>query len=150
MMEFGELAKMLERSADRCRPALEADLVKIGGLTQAMAAEYIGHELPEWKPLAASTIEQKRRLGFAGQVSATDPLLRTGALRDSIKVEHEGLEMAVGSALKEAAYQEVGTSRVPPRPYLALAAVRSLDYAGEKLGETAVSLLTPAKQLPGK
>jgi hypothetical protein len=141
MMSFDELAKMLESAAARATPALEVALAKIGGHTAVMAAEYIGHELAEWKPLAPSTVEQKTRLGYVGNISATDPLLRTGANRDSIKVEVEGLEMAVGSDRKEFLWMELGTSRVPPRPSIALAALRSIPYAEEVLGETAVKLL---------
>jgi hypothetical protein len=142
-MTLDDLARMLEASVRSVRQRLEGDLAKIGGLTKAMAAEFIGHELPEWQALAPSTIAEKEALGYTGQVSATDPLLRTGEMRDSIKVEVEGLEMAVGSHDKVAADQEIGTSRIPPRPFLALAAMRSIDYAAEVLGETAVALLMP-------
>jgi hypothetical protein len=51
--------------------------------------------------------------------------------------------MAVGSHDPVAAHQEMGTSRIPPRPFLALAGANSLEYAVERLGETAVALLTP-------
>jgi phage gpG-like protein len=151
-MTLDDLAKMLDASAKSVRPRLEADLAKIGGLTQAMAAEFIGHELPEWPPLAARTIAEKEELGFTGHVSATDPLLRTGEMRDSIKVEVEGLEMAVGSHSKIALWQEMGTvgsatgGPIPPRPFLGLAGLRSLEYAADVLGETAIALLTPGKK----
>lgn len=138
-----ELARMLQASARSVRPRLEADLAKIGELTATMAAEYIGHEMPEWPPLAPSTVAEKERLGYVGQISATDPLLRTGEMRDSIKVEIEGLEMMVGSDSKIAAYQEIGTQSIPPRPFIGLAALNSLEFAAEKLGETAIALLTP-------
>lgn len=146
-MTLDDLARMLGASAQSVRPRLVADLAKVGELTATMAAEFIGHEMPEWLALAPATIEEKERLGYVDQVSATDPLLRTGAMRDSIKIEIEGLEMAVGSTDKIAAYQEVGTAHIPPRPFLALAGSRSLEYAGaEKLGETAVELLTPGSK----
>jgi phage gpG-like protein len=144
-----DLARFLEASANSVRPRLESDLAKIGELTATMAAEYIGHEMPEWPPLAASTIAEKESLGYTGQVSPTDPLLRTGEMRDSIKVEVEGLEMAVGSTDPVALWQEIGTDgrdgkgAIPPRPFLALAGLRSLEYAADKLGETALALLVP-------
>lgn len=142
-MTLDELARMLEASARAARPALEADLAKIGELTATMAAEYIGREMPQWPPLMPSTVAEKQRLGYTGQVSSTDPLLRTGELRDSIRMEIEGLEMAVGSHDKVAASQELGTARIPPRPFLALAGLNALEFAAEKLGDTAVALLTP-------
>ena len=147
MMNLNELAEMLQRASVRVRPALEVDLAKIGELTATMAAEYIGHEMPQWPPLAPSTIEQKQKLGYVGRVSATDPLLRTGEMRDSIKVAVDGLVVVVGSTDKNALYQEIGTSRMPPRPFLALAASHSLEYAAERLGETATVLLTPGGKL---
>lgn len=143
MMDLSDLAKMLERSADRAKVELEFDLAKIGGHAQVLAAEYIGHELPEWPRLAASTIAEKTRLGYVGHVSATDPLLRTGDNQQSIEVELEGLDVAVGSHRKEFLFMEAGTSRAPPRPALAPAMLRTLPYAGDLLSETAVRLLTP-------
>lgn len=145
-LTLDELVKMLQVSSKSVRPRLEADLAKIGALTAAAAVEYIGHEMPEWPALAPSTIAEKERLGYTGQVSATDPLLRTGAMRDSIKIEVEGLEMAVGSGDKIAAYQELGTKHIPPRPFLGPAMLNSLEFAAEKLGETAVALLSPGSK----
>ena len=143
MMDLSDLAKMLERAAARCRPELEADLVKIGALVQPLAAEYIGHEMPEWAPLAPSTIAEKEKLGYVGQVSATDPRLRTGADRDSIGVTVEGLQLAVGSSREIFRYQELGTAHIPPRPVLEPAMEHSLAHAADVLGKTARELLRP-------
>jgi hypothetical protein len=146
MMSFGELAAMLKRSANRCRADLEIDLASIGALAVPAAAELIGHELPQWPPLAASTIAEKERLGYTGQISATDPLLREGTLRDSIAAEVEGLELVVGSPDPIAAYQEMGTARIRPRPFLGPAMLGSLDHAADRLGERGVKLTTPQGQ----
>jgi len=142
-MTLGELADMLETSARSLVPRLENDLVEIGAVVRTTAAEYIGHEMPEWPPLAPSTIKQKERLGYTGRVSGTDPLLRTGEMRDSIKAVVADLTLAVGSTDKVAVFQELGTSRMPPRPFLGLAMSNSLEFAAERLGETAAALLTP-------
>jgi hypothetical protein len=53
-------------------------------------------------------------LGF----SANDPLLRTGTLRDSIGHVVEGNVGYVGTNDKVAPFQEFGTSKIPPRPFL--------------------------------
>jgi hypothetical protein len=42
-------------------------------------------------------------------------------------------------------YQEMGTSHIPARPFLATATMRSLAIAQDKLGKTAVALLAPTK-----
>jgi hypothetical protein len=83
------------------------------------ARELIGTEDQEWPPLSPRTIAEKGRLGFTGQVSSTDPLLRTGELRDSIKHVVEDVEVILGSDDPQAAYHEYGTEREPPRPFIA-------------------------------
>jgi len=148
MMTFGELARMLARSAQACKADLETDLAHVGMLAVPIAAEYIGHELPQWPPLAEATVREKERLGYAGQVSATDPRLRTGADRDSIKAEVDGLALIVGSARREFLYQEIGTAHIPPRPVLGPAMLASLDHAAERLGERGVKLTTPQGKTP--
>jgi hypothetical protein len=167
MISFEEFARHLETALVTVEPRLEVGLAAVGEHTKVMAAEYIGHELPEWKPLSEATlkgfrhpygfwIKGKEELGYTGHDSATDPLLRTGADRDSIAVAVEGLTQVVGSPLKIFLYQEMGThnavtGNIPPRPSISLAALRSLPFAADVFGEIAVSLLTPGlKALPKK
>ena len=72
---------------------------------------------PEKLPpeLAESTQEERVRKGY----SADEPLLRTGELRDSISWEHRSpISTVVGSTSEIAVYQELGTVRIPPRPFL--------------------------------
>lgn len=141
MMTFDEFAAFLSRSAALVRPELEADLVKIGEAQKHLAKELIGHEHDDWPPLAESTIEEKASHGY--QVPA--PLLREGTLRDSIemRVSPAVLEVAVGSDDPVALYQEMGTSRIPPRPFISKSAVDNLPFAEDTLERTAVALLTP-------
>lgn len=145
-MTLEQLSEMLDNAAVRCKSDLELDVLAIGELTKTMAAEYIGHEMPEWPPLADSTVEEKIRLGYTGQVSDTDPLLRTGDMRDSIGVEQAGLVVAVGSPEKVAFWQEMGTTKMPPRPFLSLAMRNSLEHAVELMTKTAARLFTPGLQ----
>jgi hypothetical protein len=150
MKEFGEFAKILEAGAAQAKVWLADDIAEIGKHQQVVAAELIGHEIPEWAPLAESTIAEKERLGYVGHVSPTDPLLRTGANRDSIAVEVDpiALEEATGSNRKEFLWMEMGTDSphpIPPRPSLAIAAAGSLPFAGDKLVSTSVRMLTGNK-----
>lgn len=150
MMEFGEYARVLERSQKELHTLLVKNLWQIGLHQQVLAAELIGHELPQWPALSDYTVEEKTKLGYVGHVSATDPLLRTGEMRDSIEVEVEPWELTEVTGSKSLVYlwMEMGTKSnprgvpVPPRPSLAIAAIGSLEYAGEKLTETAVYALT--------
>lgn len=69
------------------------------------------------------------------------PWARTGALHDSIAATAEGLEASVGSNDPAAAPQELGTSRIPPRPFLAPVAVAEGQAMARTLGATLASAL---------
>lgn len=160
MLTFAEFTQHMERAAVELRTGKELALHAVGELAQTMAVEYIGREMPEWAPLSENTlhgftkygryIPGKIELGYVGHVSATDPLLRTGALRDSIGMYVQGDEAVIGSPLDTALWQELGTVRpdgaIPPRPFLALAMSRVDEHAGEVFGEMAVRVLTPRTQ----
>lgn len=102
----------------------ESELVKeVAQHVAETAKGLLGHEQPEWPPLAESTLEDKRRHGYP----VPSPLLRTGEhIRDTIEVseperENGAMTCYVGSSSKIALYQELGTTRIPPRPFLGLA-----------------------------
>jgi hypothetical protein len=139
MISLDEFAAFLTRSAEMVKPELEADLVKIGEAQKKLAKDLIGHEHDGWPPLADSTIEEKAAKGYP----VPAPLLREGTLRDSIEMRVEGQEMTVGSDEPVALYQEMGTSRIPPRPFISKSAVDNLPFAEDTLGQTAAALLTP-------
>src|SRR6476620_4218635 len=92
-------------------------------IVQKKAQSAIGKEHELWAPLAESTITDKASHGFA----TPKPLLRTGELRDSIEYTVHGNQGAVGSNLDIAVYQELGTSRIPPRSFLVSSAIASED-----------------------
>jgi phage gpG-like protein len=71
-----------------------------------------------WPQLAASTQADRASKGF----NPNDPLLRTGDLRESIEHSVGDREAMVGSNDKKAEWQELGTNRIPPRSFLAMAA----------------------------
>jgi HK97 gp10 family phage protein len=62
------------------------------------------------------------------------PWLRTGALRASISQRADALEVVVGSDSEVAEFQERGTARVPPRPFLAPAAARMAPELARAIG----------------
>lgn len=112
---FVEFLKTREAAIERAqREGLEA----AGEMLEHSARELIGQEYPEWPPLSPRTIAEKQRLGFYGQVSSSDPLLRTGALRDSIKHSVEDDEVILGSDDPFAEFHEFGTELEPPRPFI--------------------------------
>ncbi|MBB3258223.1 HK97 gp10 family phage protein [Paraburkholderia bannensis] len=83
-----------------------------------------------WPQLADSTQEERERLGF----TPNDPLLRKGDLRDSIEHETEQLRAVIGSKSDIAAYQEFGTNRIPPRPFMGPAVIHNEKLIVKILG----------------
>lgn len=139
MISLNEFEAQLARAITGVVPAIEIGLDKVGTLAVTLAHEYPGHYQPGWAPLAESTLKDKADKGFP----VPSPLLRTGAMAESYKKELElaDLEVVVGSESKVALWQEMGTSRIPPRPVLSLAMANALPYAGDVFGEIAVGLL---------
>lgn len=123
---------LLRQSVDVVKD-LHAGLEKAGEMITNQAKSEIGKLQPsigspqvaqEWEPLAPRTRKEKERLGYGSSANDWQPLLRTGELRDSIhyEVNKSKLEVIVGSDSPIAAYQEFGTSRIPPRPFIGRAA----------------------------
>jgi hypothetical protein len=147
MLSFEQFANMLDRAEVESPAAAALALKETLAAVTVEARSYIGHEMPQWAPLAPSTIAEKSRLGYTGRLSATDPLLRTGEMRDSIENTQAGLEGVVGSNDPVALWMEMGTHRsggaIPPRPFLALAASRSGPVMEVFFGRAASRLLAP-------
>jgi hypothetical protein len=98
-------------------------------MVQERAKGLIGHPNASWPPLAAETIAHKSGLNM--------PLLETGEMRDSI--EHTVIDSShaeVGSNLDRAVWHESGTSRVPPRPFLSLAAHQEGPQVAKMVAKT--------------
>jgi phage gpG-like protein len=101
--------------------AQEAALAVAAQIVAAKAKSYIGtyNAKPTWSQLADSTQADRASKGFA----PNEPLLRTGELRDSIEWKVvSSHEAHVGSNNPKAVWMELGTSRIPPRPFLGPAA----------------------------
>ena len=139
MITTEQFALKLAAAIDTVKPRLEIGLDKVGELAQTMAVHYIGTYQTGWPRLAESTLEKK---------SADTPLLETGAMRDSIEKELDPIEMkvTVGSKSKIALWQELGTSRIPPRPFLSLAMHRALPFAAETFGKVAATILMSGRK----
>ena len=97
--------------------------------------------------MARALAEQAQRLAEAVQENLSEPQgagshdtpwVRTGALRDSIAATAEGLEAAVGSNDPAAAPQEMGTSRIPPRPFLAPTAAANGEAVARGVADAVV------------
>ncbi|MDE1139976.1 MAG: hypothetical protein PW999_10035 [Paraburkholderia tropica] len=83
-----------------------------------------------WRQLAASTQEERERLGF----TPNDPLLRTGEMRETIEHEVSGLTAVIGSKDPKAGWQEFGTNKIPPRPFMGPAVIHNEKLIVQVLG----------------
>lgn len=137
-MTLNEWSRMLKRQLRTHEARLNKTIDAAGALVQKTAKAEIGilqptkGPFPAWEPLAPSTIAEKQRLGFSFN-QESNPLLRTGQLRDSIQLVLTPNGFVVGSADPIAEYQELGTSRIPARPFIQPALFQSLPVIRKQL-----------------
>ena len=122
------------------RIAEEKALEKIGVVLEKDAKAQIGEyqeahgPFAAWDALADSTEAEKSRLGY----DTDAPLLRTGEMRDSIQHEVAGTELVMGSKSDKAEWQEFGTNKIPPRPFIGPAAFKNKEKIQRRLGAALV------------
>jgi len=136
---LNELARELEKRSylfkENMNEAVAKGAVKVQSTAKAKFGVYqpgVGG-FPAWPQLAESTIKQKERAG-----GGEDPLIghyvhkkggrAGGQLRNSILVKVGEMEAAVGTNDKVGEYQEFGTSRIPPRPFLRPALYQEQEF----------------------
>lgn len=123
----------MERGAlEECAKLVETRAKAKLGEYQDAAPPFAG-----WADLADATKADRERQGFPED----DPLVRTGALRDSIGHTVADGAAHVGSNSDVAVYQELGTDRIPPRSFLGGAMAESLGEVRGIIGREAVAAL---------
>jgi len=70
-----------------------------------------------------------------------EPWLRSGALRDSVGAQADGLQAAVGSSDPAAVPQELGTAHMPARPFLAPVAAGMGEEVARAVGARVAAAL---------
>ncbi len=123
-------------------------MIRISGLAEALAAL---RDADAEGTMAA--VLQGRAEALAGAVREAlgtppggdhgRPWVQTGALQGSIGFGVEGLQAAVGSSDPAAAPQELGTVRLPPRPFLAPAAAEAAPGIASAIGAAVAERLRP-------
>ena len=137
---FGAFAAHLIMREAATAEMLHAGLKHVAREIEKTAKEEIGvyqsevGPFPSWPALAEATVDDRIRQGY----SPDEPLLRTGDLRESIKHEVKGLEAIIGSDSPIAAYQEFGTDKIPPRPFIGPAAFHNKKTIIETIGLASV------------
>jgi hypothetical protein len=118
----------LQKGLEKCAAAIEKSARDELGLYQGHAGDF-----PAWPALAPATLAAHDRLG-----SGDAPMIGAGDLAGSIGHTVQGLEAKVGSTSRVMVYQELGTSRMPPRPVLGPAAIRNRALIHDTLRRAAV------------
>ncbi len=143
MISLADYVAHLKRAELALRFGMETEVGACMALAEKKAKSFIGEQQEGWQELAASTIEEKSAQGYG----VPDPLLREGVLRDSIKSEVESRSgEVVGLVYSDdevAEWQEYGTSRIPPRPFIVPALVQTEPEIEVALGELAMRTLMP-------
>src|SRR5574337_849102 len=137
MLSCLQMAQELERAAIKAKNEIEVPTEALMKLLAEEAKGFLGHYQEGWAPLKPATIARKAK--------GDTPLLESGEMRETIKGEAElrpyGAEGVVGSESKIALYQEMGTVKIPPRPFLALAMSHCYEKADVAFGKFALALL---------
>lgn len=145
---LNEWPAVLERQIAELKPAVEVALREGAPLIESIAREELGsyqpavagfgYGFPAWEDLAQSTIDDKERNGWP----TPSPLLRVGELRESIHAEATGLSLIVGSNDPIVKFQEFGTSRIPPRPFIGPALIEGIPLVGALIAKAMKRLLS--------
>jgi hypothetical protein len=128
-IRFG-VAAAAEKAAEQA--ALESACI----LIEMRAKNYIGVPHSWWPDLKPETLKAK------GGINT--PLLESGEMRDSIEHVVHHPSGFVGSNSDTAVYQELGTSRIPPRSFLGHAASESGEEVAKIVGTTVAGAIGAA------
>lgn len=136
ILEFVAKTKAIEHDMHALGPAIVARACQ---LVCAEAKRVLGKGYENWPPLAPQTLARKIGPG---------PLLETAELRASIEWHSHGLEGQVGSNNDKAVWHELGTGRIPPRSFLAGAAME-MEGKIHRMAAKAVVAVMMGKGLHG-
>jgi phage gpG-like protein len=116
-----QMAAILEHVATKIQSESKEIVEPVAVMLETSAKDAIGTYRFGWPPLSQATIDKH----------GDTPLYETGALQSSIGHVVEGDHAYVGTNDEKAAWQEFGTSWIPPRPFLGGA----LATDGDKIPE---------------
>jgi phage gpG-like protein len=112
-----EAAEHFKRLAEDYPKACHAALEVAARFVEGEAKSVLGSYKYGWVALKPATIARK--------ATGDSPLLETGELRASITHCSSPTEARVGSNFDRAVWHELGTRKIPPRPFLSEALRRS-------------------------
>jgi len=107
-------------------------------LIKTEAQSYIGHPQEDWPSLKQSTLDVKKRLGYASK----GILERTGEMRESITYKIMPYQAIVESFNRALFFHETGTMYMPKRPVLSRAVFKNEKTLSLLLGKAVYPLIT--------
>jgi HK97 gp10 family phage protein len=138
MPEFKNMGGLIAAlEAIRFEVAEKAALEAAAGVLETEAKSAIGTDRYGWPPLAPSTVERKGHDDPLIDYSSAEP---GSLIRDTIAHNVGVREAFVGSDSDVAVFNELGTSKAPPRPYLGGA----VDAKGQAAADAAAAEFTIA------
>lgn len=152
-MDFGSLGQFATHLASldvAVHHETKRGLSKVAAIIEKEAKSELGvyqpgvGPFPAWQQLADATKQDRLRKGF----TENDPLLRSGELRDSISHEVSGHEAVIGSTSDVAVFQELGTDKIPARPFLGPAGFKSEGAIRSILGAALLRGLLGGQSIP--
>lgn len=144
---FGSFATHLLEVEVGLYETLHRGLEEVAEMVEHSAKDKLGEYQPQvgpfpaWAPLSDYTLygwgwyPGKVDLGYA---PPDNPLVREGDLRESIGHEVDHLDAVIGSPEDNALYQELGTSKMPPRPFLGPAGFENKEAIAKLVGAATV------------
>lgn len=141
MREFTSLAAFAAATAKMTVDLEEAKtsaLEKGAQIIEDEAKRVLGTYDYGWPPLKPATIARK--------ANGDTPLLESGEMRGSIEHTVKGDMAHIGSNNDKAVWHELGTPKVPPRPFLSGAAAAKGKEIADLLGRRAHTALTGSER----
>jgi phage gpG-like protein len=149
---LGQFARHLATMEVAVALELRRGLAEVASAVETTARESIGTyqqaigPFAAWSPLAESTVADRTAKGY----TPDEPLFRDGTMRNSIGKDVSGLEAVIGSTSDIAVYQELGTDKIPPRPFLGPAVLHNEELIKRILGRAFVVGLLGKGNLPAE
>lgn len=147
---IGSFASHLIKAGVAVAAGARVALGECADLVQKSAIAEFGHlqnqvgPFNAWDELAESTKAEKERQGYWYN-DQHNPLIRTFELMNSIQKEVRPFEAIIGSVSPIMAYQEFGTSTIPPRPVLGPALFKNKEHIRAIVGAAVISAFTYGK-----
>lgn len=138
--QFGSVTDFLTHMSvvhQRIERHTERGLERVAKVLAKDMRQQIGHyqpavgPFPSWDALSPTYEARKVAAGF----KAGAPLLRTGEMRDSIGHEVKGDQAVIGAKDPKAIAHELGTAKIPPRPFIGPAVFRNRKLIEQILGD---------------